>query len=43
LWRARNDWPDDPEPISAGDSVVVERVSGLTLGVRRAEKWEVDC
>jgi membrane-bound serine protease (ClpP class) len=42
LWRARNDWPDDPEPIKAGDAVVVERVSGLTLGVRRAEKWEVD-
>jgi membrane-bound ClpP family serine protease len=42
LWRARNDWPDDPEQISAGDAVVVERVSGLTLGVRRAEKWEVD-
>jgi membrane-bound ClpP family serine protease len=42
LWRARNDWPDDPEQISTGDAVVVERVSGLTLGVRRAEKWEVD-
>jgi membrane-bound ClpP family serine protease len=42
LWRARNDWPDDPEQIRAGDAVVVERVSGLTLGVRRAEKWEVD-
>src|ERR671915_371461 len=42
LWRARNDWPDDPEQISAGDAVVVERVSGLTLGVRRADKWEVD-
>jgi membrane-bound serine protease (ClpP class) len=42
LWRARNDWPDDPEQISAGDAVVVERVSGLTLGVRRAEKWEVE-
>jgi membrane-bound serine protease (ClpP class) len=42
LWRARNDWPDDPERISPGDAVVVERVSGLTLGVRRAEKWEVD-
>jgi membrane-bound ClpP family serine protease len=42
LWRARNDWPDDPEQISVGDAVVVERVSGLTLGVRRAEKWEVD-
>jgi membrane-bound ClpP family serine protease len=42
LWRARNDWPDDPEQIKVGDAVVVERVSGLTLGVRRAEKWEVD-
>jgi membrane-bound ClpP family serine protease len=42
LWRARRSWPDDPEEISAGDAVVVERVSGLTLGVRRAEKWEVD-
>jgi membrane-bound ClpP family serine protease len=42
LWRARHSWPDDPEQISAGDAVVVERVSGLTLGVRRAEKWEVD-
>jgi membrane-bound ClpP family serine protease len=42
LWRARRNWPDDPEEISAGDAVVVERVSGLTLGVRRAEKWEVD-
>jgi membrane-bound ClpP family serine protease len=42
LWRARHSWPDDPEEISAGDAVVVERVSGLTLGVRRAEKWEVE-
>ncbi len=40
LWRARRNWPDDPEEISAGDAVVVERVSGLTLGVRRAEQWE---
>jgi membrane-bound ClpP family serine protease len=42
LWSARRNWPDDPEEIRAGDAVVVERVSGLTLGVRRAEKWEVD-
>jgi membrane-bound ClpP family serine protease len=42
LWRARHSWPDDPEKIAPGDAVVVERVSGLTLGVRRAEKWEVD-
>jgi membrane-bound ClpP family serine protease len=42
LWRARRSWPEDREDISAGDAVVVERVSGLTLGVRRAERWEVD-
>jgi membrane-bound serine protease (ClpP class) len=40
LWRARPSWPDSEEQIAAGDSVVVERVSGLTLGVRRAEEWE---
>jgi membrane-bound ClpP family serine protease len=40
LWRARRTWPDDTEEIGAGDAVVVERVSGLTLGVRRAEEWE---
>jgi membrane-bound ClpP family serine protease len=42
LWRARRTWPEDREEISVGDAVVVERVTGLTLGVRRAEKWEVD-
>jgi membrane-bound ClpP family serine protease len=42
LWRARRSWPDDPDEIRAGDAVVVERVSGLTLGVRRAEQWEED-
>jgi membrane-bound ClpP family serine protease len=39
LWRARPSWPDEPE-LTAGDAVVVERVSGLTLAVRRAEEWE---
>ena len=39
LWRARPSWPDEPRP-AAGDAVVVERVSGLTLAVRRAEEWE---
>jgi membrane-bound serine protease (ClpP class) len=39
LWRARPSWPDG-EQLSAGDAVVVERVSGLTLAVRRAEEWE---
>ena len=40
LWRARPSWPDSEEQLSAGDAVVVERVSGLTLAVRRAEEWE---
>jgi membrane-bound ClpP family serine protease len=40
LWRARNCWPDEGAELGVGDSVVVERVNGLTLGVRRAEEWE---
>ena len=40
LWRARPSWPDSDEQLTAGDAVVVERVSGLTLAVRRAEEWE---
>jgi membrane-bound ClpP family serine protease len=40
LWRARRSLADDGEELGAGDAVVVERVSGLTLGVRRAEEWE---
>ena len=40
LWRARPSWPDSDDQLAAGDAVVVERVSGLTLGVRRAEEWE---
>ena len=43
LWRARHSWADDGEPLGKGDSVVVERVSGLTLGVRKAEDWEAPC
>jgi membrane-bound ClpP family serine protease len=39
-WRARPSWPDSEDELSAGDAVVVERVTGLTLGVRRAEEWE---
>lgn len=46
LWRARRSWPDDTEDeeereLHAGDEVVVERLSGLTLGIRRAEDWEL--
>jgi membrane-bound ClpP family serine protease len=40
LWRARKSWMDDDHELSVGDPVVVERVSGLTLAVRRAEEWE---
>jgi membrane-bound serine protease (ClpP class) len=42
LWRARQDWaPTDEEGLREGDPVVVERVNGLTLSVRRAEEWEL--
>jgi membrane-bound serine protease (ClpP class) len=42
LWRARHEWaPLDKETLHEGDAVVVERVSGLTLCVRRADEWEL--
>jgi membrane-bound serine protease (ClpP class) len=42
LWRARHTaWSDDEGPLAEGDHVVVERVTGLTLCVRRAEEWEL--
>ena len=41
LWRARHDWPLDDNQLQEGDAVVVERVSGLTLCVRRADEWEL--
>jgi len=40
LWRARQSPIEDESDLDAGDAVVVERVTGLTLGVRRAEEWE---
>ena len=44
LWRARL-WSLDEEDHGAvlerGDPIVVERVDGLTLTVRRAEDWEL--
>jgi membrane protein implicated in regulation of membrane protease activity len=43
LWRARRSWADDDAELTAGDSVVVEHVNGLTLAVRRAEDWEEPC
>jgi membrane-bound serine protease (ClpP class) len=42
LWKARADWLNEqPAPLHAGDSIVVERVRGLTLAVRPAEEWEL--
>jgi membrane-bound ClpP family serine protease len=47
LWRARrssapsDDEEDEEQVLRAGDPVVVERLSGLTLSVRPAEKWEL--
>jgi membrane-bound ClpP family serine protease len=43
LWSARRSWADDEEDLGAGDPIVVERVSGLTLAVRKAEDWEAPC
>jgi membrane-bound serine protease (ClpP class) len=44
LWRARRSWADedDAPPPGRGEIVVVDRVQGLTLSVRRAEEWEVE-
>jgi membrane-bound ClpP family serine protease len=43
LWRARRSWAAEDEPPPAeGEPVVVDRVQGLTLSVRRAELWEVE-
>jgi membrane-bound ClpP family serine protease len=43
LWRARRSASPDPDgrDLHAGDTVVVERLSGLTLSVRPAEDWEL--
>ena len=40
LWRARLSPIEDGERLDAGDAIVVERVTGLTLAVRKAEEWE---
>lgn len=41
LWRARL-WAGDGDAVpQRGEPIVVERVDGLTLTVRRAEEWEV--
>ena len=40
LWRARLSPIENGDRLDAGDAIVVERVSGLTLAVRKAEEWE---
>lgn len=40
LWDARRSSLEENE-LHAGDQVVVERLTGLTLCVRRAEEWEL--
>ena len=40
LWKARRSSTEENE-LHAGDEVVVERLNGLTLSVRRAEEWEL--
>ena len=42
LWRAAPSILDEGRALHEGDRVVVERVSGLTLGVRKAEEWELN-
>ena len=42
LWKAQRSWGDEElDELHAGDRVVVERMDGLTLIVRRAENWEL--
>jgi membrane-bound serine protease (ClpP class) len=41
LWGARPRWGPGEDTLHEGDAVVVERVAGLTLCVRRAEEWEL--
>ena len=41
LWRARPCF-EESDDLREGDPVVVERVRGLTLSVRRAEEWELE-
>ena len=40
LWQAKSCMEE--APLAEGEAVVVERVNGLTLGVRRTEEWEVE-
>jgi membrane-bound ClpP family serine protease len=43
LWQASRSWAEENEPpLGVGEAVVVDRVHGLTLTVRKAEAWEVE-
>jgi membrane-bound ClpP family serine protease len=42
LWRAQPSPIHDGARLHEGDRVVVERVNGLTLRVRKAEEWELN-
>lgn len=42
LWRAEPDPIHEEIKLHDGDHVVVERVNGLTLRVRKAEEWELN-
>jgi membrane-bound ClpP family serine protease len=42
LWQARRSWGDeDTGDLAPGDAIVVERLTGLTLAVRRADELEL--
>ena len=42
LWRAEPSPIHDESELHDGERVVVERVNGLTLCVRKAEEWELN-
>jgi membrane protein implicated in regulation of membrane protease activity len=42
LWRAEPDPLHHETELQDGDRVVVERINGLTLRVRKAEEWELN-
>jgi membrane protein implicated in regulation of membrane protease activity len=42
LWRARRSIVDEEgSELHVGDQIVVEHLTGLTVGVRPAEEWEL--
>jgi membrane-bound ClpP family serine protease len=42
LWRAQPSMLETESTLHDGDRVVVERINGLTLCVRKAERWELE-